>query len=179
MYGIINKAIKGCVLEHASIEAWEYITSRAPVAVNADLMEQPYDDDITLYLAQELSEYVKQPVDFILYNFGKCVIKLTHEQFPGIMDHRGTNLKEYLVNLPNFHNRIMLIYPELTPPEFKVSAVTEHSLQLHYYTKTPNMKEFVRGYLEELASIFQSKGTIEHEYSNESDNFEEVFTIRL
>jgi hypothetical protein len=30
----------------------------------------------------------------------------------------GINLKEFLVNLPVFHNRIMLIYPKLTP-EFK------------------------------------------------------------
>lgn len=179
MYGIINKAIKNCVLEHADSKVWEFITAKAPVAIDADVMEQPYDDNTTLYMASELSAYIKQPVDFVLYNFGRCVIKVTREQFPDIMNGRGSNLKDYLVNLPNFHNRIMLIYPELTPPEFKVSAVTGHSLQLHYYTATPNMKEFVRGYLDELANVFQSQGSIEHEYSHNADGFEEVFTITL
>jgi hypothetical protein len=36
-----------------------------------------------------------------------------------INEFRRINLKEFLVNLPVFHNRIMLIYPKLTTPEFK------------------------------------------------------------
>ncbi|MCW4470816.1 heme NO-binding domain-containing protein [Flavobacterium sp. MFBS3-15] len=179
MYGIIYKAIKKCVLEHADEQAWEFIIAGAPVTFDAELMEQPYNDDAILYLSQQLSVYLKETPDKILYNFGTCVIKLVKDQFPDIINGRGDTLKDYLVNLPNFHNRIMLIYPELTPPEFKISSLTEDTLYLHYYTKTPGMKEFIRGYLEEIAKIFQSQGKVEHLNSNEAKTFEDVFKIRF
>jgi hypothetical protein len=51
------------------------------------------------------------------------------------MNSGGINLKEFLVNLPVFHNRIMLIYPKLTPPEFKVSHIETNSIHIHYFSK--------------------------------------------
>lgn len=177
MYGIIYKAIKECVMNHVDANAWQTISSGAPAAFDDDAMEQPYDDDAILYLGRQLSAYVEKPVEDILYNFGRCVVKLVRHQFPDIMNGRGSNLKDYLVNLPNFHNRIMLIYPELTPPDFRISGLTEDSLHLHYFTKTPGMKQFIKGYLEEIAVSFQNDGDIEHQYSNEASNFEDVFKI--
>jgi hypothetical protein len=55
----------------------------------------------------------------VLIAFGEWWVMKTSEKYPGLMNSGGINLKEFLVNLPVFHNRIMLIYPKLTPPEFK------------------------------------------------------------
>ena len=64
-----------------------------------------------------------------------CVIKTTSEKYSGLMDSRGGNLRNFLVNLLNFRNRVMLIYTKLTPPEFKVSDLTKNGLNLHYFSK--------------------------------------------
>jgi len=38
----------------------------------------------------------------------------------------------------------MLIYPKLTPPEFKISEVYENRLCLHYFSKRQGLQDFVR-----------------------------------
>jgi len=80
-------------------------------------------------------------VEEVLIAFGEWwVIKTTSEKYTGLMQSGGNNLKEFLLNLPNFHNRVMLIYPKLTPPEFKVSDETENSIQLHYFLNDRDCK---------------------------------------
>jgi hypothetical protein len=39
------------------------------------------------------------------------VLKTTKEKYGGLMEAGGNDLKEFLINLPLFHNRVMLIYP--------------------------------------------------------------------
>jgi hypothetical protein len=86
------------------------------------ISNEPYDDDITFKLAIAVSEEMNMSIGAVLIAFGEC-----HENYirkiPGLMNSGGINLKEFLVNLPVFHNRIMLIYPKLTTPEFKVSHI--------------------------------------------------------
>lgn len=177
MYGIVYKALKQFVLDNHDEQVWDAIKADSPIAFNAELMEQPYNDDATYYVADRLASQTRTPLAEVLYNFGRYIIKVMQEQFPGIMAERGATLKDYLVNLPNYHNRIMLIFPELTPPEFKVSAVTDESIQFHYYTNTAGMKEFMRGYLTELGVVFHNKGAIEYLFTNNAVRIEEVFKI--
>jgi hypothetical protein len=70
------------------------------------------------------------------------------------MNSGGANLKEFLVNLPLFHNRVMLIYPKLTPPEFTVSDIEEKSIHMHYFSKRVGLQEFVRGLLLGLGKLY-------------------------
>lgn len=51
---------------------------------------------------------------------------LVKEKYGGLMDAEKIHYK-FLINLPLFHNRVMMIYPKLTPPEFKISDVQENS----------------------------------------------------
>lgn len=177
MYGIVYKALKQFVIETHNEHLWDFISADSPVTFNAELMEQPYNDDATHYLASRMAACTNIPIAEVLYSFGRHIIKVTQQQFPGIMAERGATLKDYLVNLPNYHNRIMLIFPELTPPEFKVSAITDDSLLFHYYTSTPGMKEFMRGYLTELAAVFNNKCTIQHLFTGNDERIEDVFKI--
>jgi hypothetical protein len=77
------------------------------------------------------------------------------------MEAGGSNLKEFLLNLPEFHNRIILMYPRLTPPEFRVSHIEEQSVHLHYYSKRTGLKDFVRGLLLGLGKMYNTPVTID------------------
>jgi predicted hydrocarbon binding protein len=73
----------------------------------------------------------------------------------------GANLQDFIKNLPTFHNRVSLIYPNLTPPEFKVTDVTQGSLRLHYYSKREGLEDFVRGLLQGLSKMFNEPISID------------------
>jgi hypothetical protein len=60
----------------------------------------------------------------VLITFGEWwVVKTTREKYPGLMESGG-NLRDFN-KFTELHNRVMLIYPKLTPPEFKVSDICQ------------------------------------------------------
>lgn len=93
------------------------------------------------------------------------------------MEAGGNNLKEFLINLPNFHNRIMLIYPNLTPPEFRVSHLTDNSIHVHYFSQRQGLKEFVRGLLQGLCKLYQTAVAVELLQCRDDGADHEIFKV--
>ncbi|WDF53951.1 heme NO-binding domain-containing protein [Mucilaginibacter sp. KACC 22063] len=155
MYGIVNKAIEELVTSNFGLEKWEAVKVRSGIDIDFFISTQPYDDEITYKLAQAVSEEMEMPVAEVLQAFGEWwVLKTGKEKYGGLMQAGGQSLKEFLINLPEFHNRIMLIYPQLTPPEFQVSDIDESSIHIHYYSKRQGLQEFVRGLLHGLGKLY-------------------------
>jgi hypothetical protein len=77
------------------------------------------------------------------------------------MEAGGENLKDFLVNLPNFHSRVMLMFPKLIPPEFRVSEVKEHELKIHYYSERAGLQDFVYGLLQGIGKMYGTDVHIE------------------
>jgi Haem-NO-binding len=178
MYGIVNKAIEDLVTTNFGAEKWEIIKEKSGVDIDFFISSEPYDDDVTFKLAVAVSEEMKMTVSEVLIAFGEWwVIKTTSEKYPGLMNSGGNNLREFLINLPNFHNRIMLIYPKLTPPEFKVSDVTENGLHLHYFSKREGLQEFVRGLIQGLGKMYNTPLELELIQSRNEGSSHEIFKI--
>ena len=93
------------------------------------------------------------------------------------MEAGGNTLKEFLVNLPLFHNRIMLMYPKLTPPEFKISDVEEKSILVHYFSERKGLQEFVRGLLSGLSKMYETTTEIELLQSRDDGKTHEIFKV--
>ena len=94
-----------------------------------------------------------------------------------ILEAGGNNLKEFLTNLPQLHNHIMLMYPKLTPPEFKTSNIESNSIQIHYFSKRVGLQEFVRGLLSGLSKMYTCDTTIELLSSRNSGDDHETFKV--
>lgn len=178
MYGIVNKAIEELVTENFGADKWEAIKEKSGVDIDYFISNEPYDDDITYKLAGAASEVMGISVDDVLIAFGEWwVMRTVKEKYGGLMDAGGNTLKEFLINLPMFHNRVMMIYPKLTPPEFKVSDLTEEGLHLHYFSKRAGLKEFVRGLLQGLGKSYNTPLEIELIESRDEGKDHEIFKL--
>ncbi len=178
MYGIVNKAIEDLVIANFGEEKWEAIKDRSGIDIDFFISSEPYDDDVTFKLAIAVSQEMHMTVEEVLIAFGEWwVIKTTSEKYTGLMQSGGNNLKEFLLNLPNFHNRVMLIYPKLTPPEFKVSDETENSIQLHYFSKRQGLQEFVRGLIQGLGKMYNTPVVIKLMQTRNEGSSHEIFKI--
>jgi hypothetical protein len=178
MYGIVNKAIEDLITDNFGLSKWEAIKEKSGVDVDFFLSNEPYDDAITFQLATAASEVLGITIGEVLIAFGEYwVLKTGKEKYGGLMEAGGNNLKEFLINLPLFHNRIMLIYPKLTPPEFKVSDIQERSILVHYHSKRTGLQEFVRGLLSGLAKMYQTEASIELIQSRDDGNTHEIFKV--
>ncbi|HMO32716.1 MAG TPA: heme NO-binding domain-containing protein [Lacibacter sp.] len=162
MYGLVNKAIEDLVKEQFGEEAWDRIKLRSGVEVDFFISNEPYDDALTFRLARSVADEMQIPLADVLIAFGEYwVLKTGKEKYSHLMEAGGSTLREFLVNLPQFHNRIQLIYPRLTPPEFRVSHVETNSLRLHYYSTREGLQPFVCGLLQGLGKMFQANLQIE------------------
>ncbi len=178
MYGIVNKAIQDLITDHFGLEEWEAVKEKSGIDVDYFLSNEPYDDAITYQLAGAASQVLGLSVGDVLNAFGEYwVLKTGKEKYGGLMEAGGKNLREFLLNLPAFHNRIMLMYPKLTPPEFKVSHVTENSVHVHYHSAREGLQEFVRGLLSGLAKMYETEAAIELIQSRDEGSTHEIFKV--
>ena len=161
MYGIVNRAIEDLVVHRWGREKWDGIKDRSGINVDFFISNEPYDDDITYRLAGAVAEEMNLSLSEVLQSFGTWwILKTGQEKYGALMKAGGNSFREFLINLPHFHNRIYLIYPKLTPPEFRVSQVEENALQLHYLSKRIGLQDFVKGLIEGLAQIFETNAVI-------------------
>ncbi|MFC5624354.1 heme NO-binding domain-containing protein [Algoriphagus winogradskyi] len=178
MYGLVNKSIQELITTNFGEEKWDIIKLNSGIEIDYFISTEPYDDSITFKLAQAASEELNVSVDEILFVFGEWwILKTGNEKYGGLMKAGGNNLKEFLINLPLFHDRIMLLYPKLTPPEFEIAEIEENSLVLYYISKRDGLVGFMKGLLSGLGKLFETPVEIDHINSKENGHDNEVFKV--
>jgi len=178
MYGIINKSIEELVTEKFGENKWNEVKKVSEIDIDFFISNEPYDDAITYDLAIGISKVMNISLDAVLFTFGEWwILDTTKKKYGGLLKSGGASLKEFLVNLPQFHNHIMLMYPKLTPPEFKVSDINENNIVIHYLSKRPGLQEFVRGLFSGLGKLYKTNVTIELLQSRNEGSDHESFKI--
>jgi len=178
MYGIVNKAIQDLVTFNFGEAVWEKVKERSGVDIDYFLSNEPYNDEITFKLANAVSAEMDISLPNVFIAFGEWwILRTTKEKYGNLLQAGGTNLRDFLVNLPAFHNRIMLMYPKLTPPEFKVSHLEEKSLHIHYFSKREGLQEFVFGLLRGLSKLYEVPAEIVLLESRNNGDSHEIFKV--
>ncbi len=178
MYGIVNKAIEELVKENFGEGKWEIIKQKSGIDIDFFISTEPYDDTITFTLAQTVAKEMNMPLGDVLRAFGEWwVLRTGLEKYGPLIKAGGSNLKEFLINLPHFHNRVSLIYPKLTPPEFLVTDIGENSLNLHYHSQREGLQEFVYGLITGLSKMYGVESRISLLQSRNQGSSHEIFNI--
>ncbi|MEO1449671.1 MAG: heme NO-binding domain-containing protein [Bacteroidota bacterium] len=178
MYGIVNDAIKGLVVENYGENTWEKVKSESKVEVDFFLNHESYPDKITYDLAIAASKVLDTPLDQILIAFGEYWVLVTAKQKYGhLVEAGGYTLKDFLHYLPNLHDRVMLQFPNLRPPEFRISDTTDKSLHLHYISERPGLQDFVRGLISGLGKLFETDVEVALILERAAGDPHEVFAV--
>ncbi len=163
MYGMVNRAIEDLVTEQLGPEAWERVCARAGIETPVFVSSEPYPDELTFSLVGAAAAELGVPVDVILRRFGvHWILRTAAEGYGELMDAGGRTLGEFLDNLPAFHARIVLAFPDLKPPEFTVTERGENRLRLRYESHREGLQPFVEGLLEGLGRRFGVDVSTEH-----------------
>ena len=158
MYGIVNKGMEEMVTNAYGKPTWDAILDKAGYSENFFISLEPYDDKVTYDLAIAASEMLNTPLPDLLFAFGEYwVLETGKKKYGSLMTAGGSDMKQFLVNLPVFHDRVSLIFPKLAPPRFTVTHIEEKSLHLHYYSHRPGLKDFVMGLISGIAKMYNTK----------------------
>lgn len=157
MYGLVNKAVEELVVTNFGEEQWERIKVKAGVTEEVFISNESYPDEMTYQLVGAASEVLGIPAEGILEAFGEhWVLNTAMKGYGAMMTSCGSSLPEFLINLPNFHTRVAMIYPNLQPPRFSCSDIGENSLQLHYFSHRQGLKHFVIGLVKGLGKLYKT-----------------------
>ena len=178
MYGMVNKAVREMVVAQHGLDSWEAILLRAGVKEPVFLSSKHYPDAVTFQLVAAACEHLEEvPAEF-LRRFGHFwVLETARKGYGSLMEAGGNTLHEFLFNLPNFHNRIALLFPDLVPPTFHIAEVKEQSLVLQYASEREGLAPFVVGLIEGLSTMFSEPVRITHRATKASRGRDEFLIV--
>jgi len=157
MYGLVNKAIQGLVVERFGQARWSSICAEAGVDDVGFISLETYSDDVSYSLVGAASSQLDIPVEVLLEEFGKYWVLFTaSEGYGDAMSAFGNTLPEFLANLDALHTRMALIMPDLQPPSFACEETGDTSLRLHYRSQRAGLVPMVVGLVKGLGLHFES-----------------------
>ncbi|MBK7536964.1 MAG: heme NO-binding domain-containing protein [Myxococcales bacterium] len=178
MYGLVNRAIEQMVCQGHGEEVWEDIKNAAGVEEQMFISSDSYDDAITYRLVGSASAILGVHASEILEKFGRhWILKTAKEGYGELLRAAGDDVGSFLRNLPNFHTRVKLLYPHLTPPVFVCEDLSESSLRLHYHSTRAGLAPFVRGLLLGIGELFATPVVIEQTGTRDQGLDHDVFTV--
>lgn len=178
MYGLVNKAIEEMVCMQYGEPVWEKIKQTAGADMDMFMSNESYPDELTYKLVSSASGVLGAPAETILEAFGEhWVLHTAVEGYGSLLGAAGKSLPEFLQNLPNFHARVSMIFPNLQPPRFNCSDVGPNSLRLHYYTHRPGLSHFVIGLMRGLGKLFKTPVQVVLAESKEKGAEHDIFEV--
>ncbi len=162
MYGLVNRALQGLVLQERDDKAWERIAAQASSPISFMSMET-YPDSLSLALVgAAAAELACTPAE-LLRRLGLFWVGHTGKEGYGEMFSLwGTDLRSFLANLDQMHDRVKLTMPHLEPPSFSILSDDGSQVRLAYHSHRDGLAPMVVGLLEGLAHKFSSRVRIEH-----------------
>lgn len=179
MYGLVNKAIEGLVIQTAGQAAWEDIKRQAGVETDYFVSMTPYPDEITYKLVGAASQVLGLPAESILQQFGEYWTQYTAQHgYGSLLAMSGGNFKEMLLNLDNLHAQVGLSFPQLQPPSFRCTEVSENSLVLHYYSERAGLAPMVIGLIRGLGKMMNTEVEIAQSQSRATGADHDEFLVK-
>ena len=159
---MVNKSVRGLVLEAFGEEAWTAIHTKANAPESFVPMEN-YDDAVTYDLVGAAVEELDMPAEQILHAFGEYwVLKVATVHYAELMSASGQHFVDFVQNLDHMHQRIRVTFPDYRPPSFRVKVIDDDNFQLDYYSERVGLLPFVEGLLEGLGQHFDVTIDLRH-----------------
>jgi len=155
MHGAVNQAIEDLVIKEFGIAAWKQVKEKSGFKDEIFLSNQPYPDDLTFKLVVAAHEVSGLPVDTLLFAFGEhWILETGLKKYGAVLQAGGSDYMDFMIKLPEFHGRVMMLYPNIIPPEFEVIE-KNGKLIVDYHSIRDGLNSFVQGLLSGIAKMFK------------------------
>lgn len=146
MYGMVNKAIKGLIVDNYNTETWREICDKSDFFDYEFAGLKSYPDELTYKLVGNASEVLSIEKAKLLEMFGEYWITYTAEEgYGNLIQIAGSTFGEVLSNLNMLHERLSHIMPSLKPPIFNSKLISENNIELEYQSTRAGFAPMVKG----------------------------------
>lgn len=163
MYGLVNRGMEELICTRFGEKTWEAIKTEAGVDEDVFISMDPYPDEVTYQLVTAASRVLELSAETLLMTFGEYwTLYTAKEGYGELLKMSGSTLPEFLQNLDTMHARVGLLYPELRPPSFRCTEISDDGMLLHYHSERVGMAPLVLGLLRGLSKMFDTELTVTH-----------------
>ena len=180
MYGLIHKAIRGCLQNAYGAESWARVAARSGVDSSDFLSFESYPDEVTVGLLVTASEELERPLPELLRDFGRYwVLNTARVEYGPIFEFGGADFIEFLDNLDAMHEQVALSFSNLQQPSFAVEKKNDGRIILHYESIRDGLSDFVIGLIEGLSEHFSQPVKVQLIEARADGAHHDVFEVSL
>lgn len=178
MYGLVNRSIQELIIGDYGLSVWQSVKTAAGVEEDVFISSNGYPDELTYALVVAGAAELGISVPEFLRRFGAhWVTRTARRHYADLLASGGSSVREFLFNLPHFHQRISLLFPHLDPPEFRCEEVAERAVRLHYFSRRVGLTHFVEGLILGLGDYFQTPVTVSITAQKSSGSDHDEFVV--
>jgi hypothetical protein len=178
MYGLVNQAMRELVVGTHGETVWRRICEDAGVSETEFNTMHQYPDAMTYGLVGAASKVLDTPAETLLEKFGEHWTDFAQStDFARLMRLGGRSLLEFAQNLDHMHAKIKVSLPELTPPSFRCTDVTDGGFRLHYYSPRAGLASLVVGMMKGMAKLYATPVQIRHDRTRAAGHDHDEFVI--
>lgn len=180
MYGLIHRAIRGCVRQEHGDNAWKEVAKKSG-AIDAHFVNlQSFPDEIAYGMIATACDVTQTSADELLHTLGRFwVLTTARQEYGPIMDFGGRDLLTFLRNLDAMHEQVAISFSNLQQPSFSLTMEEDGSALLHYKSHRDGLSAFVVGLLSGLSEHFAQPIDVEQVKSKSNGDSHDVFRILL
>lgn len=126
MYRIINKAVPDHLFTHHREDTGQQMKRKTGAEDEIFISTKSHPNEVTHELIGATSEVLGQSTAKIVKIIGHgrgCVLEAALNSCGRLLSIGRRTLEEFLKNLPNFHTRVVTMFPAQQPPRFDCTEV--------------------------------------------------------
>jgi hypothetical protein len=175
MYGMVNKALKGLVINNYDEDTWVQICDKANFYDYDFAGLKSYPDSLTYNLVAAASKVLTTDSSILLEMFGEYWITFTAEEgYGNLIKMSGKSFPEFISNLNHLHCRLENIMPNLKPPIFKSKSIGNNRIELVYQSERDGFYPMLLGLIKGLGKRFNHEVIIDRKCSSKINSINEI-----
>ncbi len=178
MYGLATKILQDMIVDRYGDDKWAVIHEKSGVEEPMFIQMTCYPDEITYQIVGAACEVLKETPERILFQFGEYWIMVAEQDYAEMVSFAGKDLVEVLNGVDDIHARASLIFPEMRPPSFKCTHVSDESFRLHYKSVRDGLAPFVEGLTVGLGKRLKTPVDIVHDKRRSDGEEHEQFVVK-
>jgi len=177
VYGMANRIIQDMIVAWHGLEAWDGIREKAGIQEPFFIQMGCYPDELTYQIVGAASEVLGIPPREVLHQFGEYWITVAERDYAEMVLFAGKDLVAILDSVDEIHARASLIFPEMRPPSFRCSDVSDESFRLHYNSVREGLAPFVEGLVTGLGKRLSAPVDVAHDKSRTEGADHDEFVV--
>ncbi|XP_059085656.1 soluble guanylate cyclase 88E-like isoform X1 [Tigriopus californicus] len=155
MYGLLLQNMAEYIIKVYGDKQWQEIKTSLKIDRNEFATGDTFPEGQLIKMGKKALQVLQIKDEEFYEGMGVYFIELTRNLGYGVfLQNLGRYIRDFLLNLDNFHDYLKFTFPRMKAPSFFVEDETEKSIKLQYRSKRRGFHYYVQGQIKEISKKY-------------------------